>query len=364
MPEVDDAPTETVDLVAGLSRSRQALPIRHRTSSEPRRRTMTHLHPMAARVIAAAMLTAALVGCTTSSGTFSLVPAGHYLTEQTEAVLDASPRVAALPRELDKTVLPAVYLEPGDTLLIEPVDFDSDIRLPADQQVLADGTVDLGGYGRVIVAGLTLEQAEGAIEEILADAGEDGEQINVRLLESEAVYYVLGEVSSPGAYPLMGNETVLDGILAAGGLTSRSSPCDILLARPTVPDSCRVTLPICYQQITQLGDTTTNYQLRPGDRVFVGSRTLCDDLAFWRTKQTCERCECRRQRPCPDPHAVQLRNPVGILPAQPPRPPQVFEDEAETDEVAGQTRTVQAPRVQRRPLDDRLPPVAADLIQP
>lgn len=325
---------------------------------------MSHFHRMATRVAAAVMLTATLVGCTTSSGTFSLVPAGHYLTRQAEAVLDASPRVAALPRELDKSVLPAIYLEPGDTLLIEPVDFDSEIRLPADQQVLADGTVDLGQYGRLIVAGLTLEQAEGAIEGMLADAGEDGEQVNVRLLESEAVYYVLGEVSSPGAYPLTGNETVLDGILAAGGLTSRSSPCDILLARPTMPDSCRVTLPICYRQITQLGDTTTNYQLRPGDRVFVGSRTLCDDFAFWRTRDTCERCVCRRQLPCPDPHAVQPRNPIGILPAQPPQPPQVLEDGSESDEVAGQSRTVQAPRVPRRSLDDRLPPVAADLIRP
>lgn len=325
---------------------------------------MSHLRLLAARVVATAFLTATFVGCSTSGGTFSLVPAGHYLTDQTEAVLDASPRVAALPRELDKTVLPAIYLEPGATLLIEPVDFTSEIRLPADQQVLADGTVDLGRYGRIIVAGMTIEQAEGAIEAVLADAGEENEQINVRLLEPEAVYYVLGEVSSPGAYPLTGNETVLDGIIAAGGLTSRSAPCDILLARPTLPDSCRVTLPICYQQITQLGDTTTNYQLQPGDRVFVGSRTLCDDLAFWRTNSTCERCDCRRQCPCPDPYVARPGNPIGVLPAQPPRPPQVFEDEEASDEVSGESRTVQAPRVPRRPLEDRLPPVAAGLLQP
>ena len=38
--------------------------------------------------------------------------------------------------------------------------------------------------------------------------------------------------------------------------------------RPTPPRSCRVVLPICYRQITQLGDTSTNYQIKPGDRIY------------------------------------------------------------------------------------------------
>lgn len=277
------------------------------------------------RWLASALVVATLAGCSTSGGTLSLVPPGHYLTEQTEAVLDASPRVAALPRELDKTVLPAMYLQPGDMLLVEPVDFASEVRLPADQEVLPDGTIDLGGYGRVIVAGLTIEQAEQLVETTLHDAGEEGERVNIRLIEPQLVFYVLGEVSSPGSYPLTGNETVLDGILKAGGLTSRASPCDILLARPTPPPSCRVTLPICYRQITQLGDTSTNYQLQPGDRIFVGSRTLCEDLAFWRTRSTCERCDCRSQYPCPDPSIAQPGNPFSVLPAHPfPATPSVL----------------------------------------
>ncbi|WP_235935325.1 polysaccharide biosynthesis/export family protein [Candidatus Laterigemmans baculatus] len=330
------------------------------------------------RWLASALLVVAVAGCSTSGGTFSLVPTGHYLTEQTEAVLDASPRVAALPRELDKTVLPAMFLQPGDMLLVEPVDFASEVRLPADQEVLPDGTIDLAGYGRVIVAGLTIEQAEQLVETTLHDAGEEGEQVNIRMVEPQLVYYVLGEVSSPGAYPLTGNETVLDGILAAGGLTSRASPCDILLARPTPPPSCRVTLPICYRQITQLGDTSTNYQLQPGDRIFVGSRTLCEDLAFWRTRETCERCDCRAQYPCSNPCVAQPGNPFSVLPAQPypatefpgapsilsqpegaesaPLPPGVPAPPAVETEDGEVYPSVQAPQVPRRPIE---PPVAA-----
>jgi len=276
-----------------------------------------------------ALILAALSGCSSTGGGFSLTPTGSFLTNQTREVLDASPRAAALPRELSRTVLPAHFLQPGDVVVVEPVRLDSDVRLPADQRVMADGTVDLGGYGRVIIAGLTLEDAERLIEQRIIDAGGDRTQINVRLIEPQQVYYVLGEVNSPGAFPLVGSETVLDGILAAGGLTNRASACDLILVRPTPPPSCRVTLPICYRAITQLGDTTTNYQLQPGDRIFVATRTLHEDLAFWRAKRPCERCD-KLQCPCPSPEAGSYQNPISeYLPGGPI--PVEFQGETRTD---------------------------------
>ena len=105
-------------------------------------------------------------------------------------------------------------------------------------------------------------------------------------------YWLEGEVTSPGAYAIDGNETVLDAILLAGGLTSSASPCDIVLVRPTSPNQCRVVLPVCYRQLTQIGDATTNYQVQPGDRVVVGARTLCEELAFWNQRSSCEGCAC------------------------------------------------------------------------
>ena len=53
-----------------------------------------------------------------------------------------------LPRELNKALLPAYIVEPGDVLLVHPADLDSPIRLPADQPVLPDGSINLGRYGR------------------------------------------------------------------------------------------------------------------------------------------------------------------------------------------------------------------------
>ncbi|WP_372716261.1 polysaccharide biosynthesis/export family protein [Novipirellula sp.] len=259
------------------------------------------------RTLLVAVLLIPLAGC--SALGLSLFPTGHYLTKQTEEVLKRSPSPAKLPRELNRTVVEAHYLEPGDVLLIETVKLDSDVRLPADQRVMTDGSIDLGGYGRVVVAGLTLEDAEALVEQTLVEEGEEKTEINIRLLEAMHRFYVLGEVNSPGSYPLTGYETVLDGILAAGGLTSDAAPCKLLLARPTSSHSCRVTLPVCYREITQMGDTATNYQLQPGDRIYVASRTFFEELMFWQATQTCDRC-CKCQTPCPHPETISTIAPV------------------------------------------------------
>jgi hypothetical protein len=185
---------------------------------------------------------------------------------------------------------------------------------------MADGRIDLGRFGRINVAGLTLEATEDLISRVIRDEDGSETEVNVRLLEPVHRFYVLGEVNSPGSYPLVGHETVLDGILAGGGLTSAAAPCKILLARPTAPPSCRVTLPICYHEITQLGDTTTNYQLQPGDRIYVASLSWCEELRFWKSGHTCERCQ-RCQVPCADPAGAGYANPISIDPVSGRLPP-------------------------------------------
>lgn len=277
------------------------------------------------------VLAIASAGCSTLG--LSLYPSGATLTTEAKDVLDGSRVPSVIARENAKTVLPPHALQPGDSVLIEPVNLERDLRMPADQIVLADGTVDLGPYGRVVVAGRHLEQAESLIEQQIAfqirqqasackqyasDSIQaslsreplpedcDAIAVNVRLLEPVHKFYVLGEVSAPGSYPLTGSETVLDAILTAGGLTASANPCQILLARPTDPCECRVTLPVCYREIVQMGNTTTNYQLQPGDRVFVSSRSCMDELLFWRASRPCDRCSgCNRA--CCNPELVSAR---------------------------------------------------------
>lgn len=104
-------------------------------------------------------------------------------------------------------------------------------------------------------------------------------RVSVRLTNWDSKkIYVLGDVNSPGSFLYRGNETVLDAIIEAGGIASKANRHDIIVSRPSSCGDCRTVMKVCYDQIVQLGDASTNYQLLPGDRVFVPSLTFADDL--------------------------------------------------------------------------------------
>ena len=216
-----------------------------------------------------------LAGCTSSRGggsSFTLFPDRGTLLESARAVRQPVHPPAPIPRELEERVLPPYTVEPGDTVIVQPADLDAPVQLPGDQVIMPDGTISLGRYGQVIVAGKTVRDMENLVRAVIKSQAKDKDPgpIVVRVVSRVSkVYYVLGEVNAPGVFPVRGNEKVLDGIVAAGGLTARASRVNIILARPTAPDSCRKVFPVCYREIVQLGDTTTNYQLAPGDRIYV-----------------------------------------------------------------------------------------------
>src|SRR5262249_42560961 len=147
-------------------------------------------------------------------------------------------------------------VEPGDVLLVQPVELSSQLRLPGDQPVLPDGTIRLGALGTLHVMNLTVEQIQQAIDERRKEKAVE-DRIAVRLITRDSkVFYVLGEVNAPGSFQLKGRETVLDALLAAGGLNSNASRKNVILVRPTPPDGCRTVFPVDYTAIVQLGDTT------------------------------------------------------------------------------------------------------------
>jgi protein involved in polysaccharide export with SLBB domain len=275
-----------------------------------------HAKPPAPLSLCVALVLCTLVpGCIMpSAGRFTFLPQSHRLLESARALRDGCTGLPPVPRELDKHALPAYTVEPGDVLLIQPAELDSPVRLPADQPVMPDGSIHLGRYGRLVVAGKTPAEIEAEVQALVAAHGGDIGLITVRLVTRQSkVYYVLGDVNAPGAFPLCGRETVLDGILTAGGLTERASRRGILLSRPTHPDECRIVLPVCYPEIVQLGDTSTNYQLRPGDRIYVPSRSFWEEFCPWMDKKDAACVPCGRSA------AVQLVPPPDALPD--PSPP-------------------------------------------
>jgi hypothetical protein len=83
-------------------------------------------------------------------------------------------------------------------------------------------------------------------------------------------FYVLGDVVIVGKLPWTGNETVLDALQYAGGLTGTAEPNDIRLVRPGRGGKPSKVYKVDLAAIQERGEVTTNYQIFPSDRLIVG----------------------------------------------------------------------------------------------
>lgn len=179
------------------------------------------------------------------------------------------------PRELDKISLPPYVIEPPDVLLVESTKAAPDQPISGQHLVRPDGTIGLGIYGSVYVAGLTLDQAKAAIEAHLSLRIKQPEvSVDVTAYNSK-VYYVITDGGGYGEqvtrFPVTGNETVLDAIGLINGLPPVASK-KIWVARRSSGTGCpgqEIILPVDWCAITQHGITDTNFQIFPGDRVYV-----------------------------------------------------------------------------------------------
>lgn len=238
------------------------------------------------------------------------------------------PPPGSVPTELGKVTLPEYVIEPPDVLRIEAYLYsrpgdrkedpgDKKDGRPAEElrslplqpvfgeyQVRPDGTVFLGIYGSVPVAGYTLRQAAVTIREILAkqvyatEGGVKPENLIVLLDVTQYMskrYYVIldgggnGEQVTP--FPITGSETVLDALANVNGLHAVASKRNIWVARRCpVPGQPEQILPVDWVGITQHGVTATNYQVMPGDRIYVKAQRLVTiDTALARVLNPVER---------------------------------------------------------------------------
>jgi polysaccharide export outer membrane protein len=145
-------------------------------------------------------------------------------------------------------------------------------QIRGERIVGPDGTVNLGRYGNVYVAGMTRAEATEAIKEHLAQYTEETLFSVDVLAYNSKVYYVITQGAGLGdnmlSFPITGNETVLDAITQIQGL-SRVSSKRIRIARPSAETGCFQILPVDWEDVVRNGGTATNYQILPGDRVFV-----------------------------------------------------------------------------------------------
>jgi polysaccharide export outer membrane protein len=79
----------------------------------------------------------------------------------------------------------------------------------------------------------------------------------------DELVYVMGQVKNPGPYPLTANMSFLEALTRAGGPNDNAQQGKIVLARPSKNTEQIVDLE------NDLKKSGTNYQLEPGDIVYV-----------------------------------------------------------------------------------------------
>ena len=136
-----------------------------------------------------------------------------------------------------------------------------------------DGTINLRQYGTLHVAGKTINEIRQELNKHLSQYFDSPDaSVEVRQFNSK-VFYVITEGAGMGdnirRVPITGNDTVMDALSAVNGLSQVSS-MTIWVARPAPGGfGCEQILPVDYEAITKGGSSATNYQIMPGDRVFV-----------------------------------------------------------------------------------------------
>jgi polysaccharide export outer membrane protein len=237
--------------------------------------------------------------------------------------------MAPAPAELNRVILPPYVIGVSDVLLIESLVKLRTQPIAGPHLVRPDGTVSVGIYGSPVIAGLTIEQARETIARVIFPRMEQSnkdmrdridkekdekkkkqlaedfvevtlkdviDNLNVDVLAyNSKVYYVITDGGGYGEqvypFPLTGNETVLDALGKIYGLPWNASKKHIWVARRVPgyghPDK---KLPVDWIAITQHGATASNYQIMPGDRVYVrADRVRAFDAALQKFLSPIER---------------------------------------------------------------------------
>jgi polysaccharide export outer membrane protein len=209
-------------------------------------------------------------------GQFAIQPDGTIQLGHDIGAIHAAGLTSDQIQEQILAKLKQVYTAPS--VWVTLVQMGAQQQIAGEHLVAPDGKVNLGVYGRVRVVGMTIEEAQVAVQAHLSSYLENP-QISLDVLGyNSKVYYVVTQGAGLGdqvfILPARGNETVLDAIGQIQGLQSNNST-RMWIARPGYNDAGGdQILPVDWLAVTQRGDIKTNYQLMPGDRLYVSEDKL------------------------------------------------------------------------------------------
>ena len=175
------------------------------------------------------------------------------------------------------TTLPPYVIEPPDILQVDVLGKNLNAAQPGSNQHLVgpDGRINLGTWGTVYVAGMTIEEARVAIEKAVAPAVQSPQVAVDVFAYNSKTYYIIqdhGGNDTVQELPITGNETVLDAIANIGGLKSPESTQVYVARQPRNGVGSPIILPVEWTKITKGYSASTNHQLLPGDRIFIAPK--------------------------------------------------------------------------------------------
>jgi polysaccharide export outer membrane protein len=134
-----------------------------------------------------------------------------------------------------------------------------------------DGTVNLGSYGIVYVAGMTIPEVRQAIEKHL-EQFLDKPRISVDIFAyNSKFYFIVSEregMDNVVRVPCTGHERVLDALSHDPNLRLSTTGW-VWIARTKSDQEKPTILPVDWRALLRGESNQTNYWIEPGDRVFV-----------------------------------------------------------------------------------------------
>jgi polysaccharide export outer membrane protein len=161
---------------------------------------------------------------------------------------------------------PLLQLGPGDSVSIQVY---GQPDLSTTVYVADDGTVSVPLAGNIQVTGLSPSQASARVEAALKSGKilvDPHVTLTVTQSRSQRVS-VLGQVGTPGRYPVESNTTIFDLLAQAGGVTAGGS--DVVYVIRQDKDGKEVRYPVDLKGLASGSGAIPSLALKGGDSVFV-----------------------------------------------------------------------------------------------
>jgi len=162
-------------------------------------------------------------------------------------------KITAQPTKLPRAET-AYQIDKGDSVSIT-VYQEPDLSITG-VKVSTDGTIAFPLLGDLHIVGLSSSQLQKLVTERLKDGYLKSPSVTVSI-DRYRLYYIKGEVNSPGGYNYVDGLTIEKAVALAGGFSERASEQDITLVHEAKPDQPRKAVAL----------TTP---IRPGDVITVG----------------------------------------------------------------------------------------------